>query len=242
MNGRAEKLALMLTLAQEDAGEELRASIARVRERAVDEAAGRTEGWAAMDASARLIRMLELGLGAVCVDDVMSAPPCEEGACKEEESAAKWRFLSDSGLFNCAALALIADMPGERVMLRLESEAYLPVEWWQEAAFAGEVSDKLGAVSPIVLLTAERGRGGREYIDLHTGERLTDCVREKGGALRRVQLRADGTEAGWKQEAAAEQTSASGKPGGNVYLLVGLMILMGGAIYALYKLMFMMAS
>ena len=38
----------------------------------------------------------------------------------------------------------------------------LPGEWWQERALGGAATDMLGAVEPIVLLSADTRRGERE--------------------------------------------------------------------------------
>lgn len=236
----ADKRALELTLAIAGLDESARQSAMRVRGRAFDEAGVRTPGWDALDEAARLTRALELGGAALSADSVMSAAPrAVEGAVEDK---CEWLFLNDRGLFNCAALYVMALKGGKRVMLRLESEMDLPAEWWSEIAFDCAA---LGRLEPIVLSTADPKHGTREYISLANGARVIDEVKEQGGAYLRTQTRRHGAIDAPipDSEQLARATDPNAKPdghGGKMWLLLVAMLACGAALYGLYSLIFSM--
>lgn len=229
---RAEKLALLLTLALEDCDAELRESVLRVKARALEEAEARADDWAELDAGARLARALEAGMAALRRDEVMDAPPGAVDAPAQD--GRRWYFLQDRPLLNCAALVLMASCGGQRAMLRLESEMDLPGEGWQERALGGAATDMLGAVEPIVLLSADTRRGEREYVSLHTGARVTDCVRGEEGGRVRVQLTCGGEE--FIPAPAAGAAGPDARSRRDVWLLLAMLLLGGGALYGAYWL------
>lgn len=234
----ADKRALELTLAIAGLDENTRQSAMRVRSRAFDEAGARTANWDALDEAARLTRALELGGAALGMDAVMAAAPRAVNGAVEDER--EWRFLNDRGLFNCAALYVMALKGRKRTMLRLESEMDLPVEWWSESAFDCAA---LGRLEPIVLATADPKHGTREYINLATDARMIDEVKEQGGTYLRAQTRQHGAIDAPipDSEQLARATDQNAKPderGGNVWLLLVAMLACGAALYGLYSLIF----
>ena len=174
---------------------------------------------------------LNLGMAALSEDTIMS----QADAVNDES---EWYFIEDRGLFNCAALALMARRGKKRAMLRVSTEMDVPPEWWAESAF---MSQKLGHVVPIVLESVDKKRGTREYINLSSGTRMTDSVNTQTGARTQKENRGaiDAPMPDAQQLARATDTEAAPEAhSGRVWLLLLMMLVCGGVLYGMYSLIF----
>ena len=227
----ADRLALELMLAISGMDGDMRASAMRVRDRAFKEAAGRTPAWDSLDEATQITQVLKLGTAALSDDAIMSQTNAVEDDCE-------WYFIEDRGLFNCAALALMAARGEKRAMLRVSTEMDVPPKWWAEIAFTYQ---NLGNVVPIVLESVDKKRGTREYINLSTGARMTDSVNVQTGTRTQNENRGaiDAPMPDAQQLARATDTDAvPDSHSGRVWLLLILMLICGGALYGLYSLIF----
>ena len=227
----ADRLALELMMAISGMDGDERASAMRVRERSLKEASGRIQLWDTLDEAAQITGALDLGMAALSKDTIMS----QADAVNDDS---EWYFLEDRGLFNCAALALMASRGKKRAMLRVSTEMDVPPKWWAESAFA---SQKLGNVVPIVLESVDKKRGTREYINLSTGARMTDSVNAQSGTRIQKENRGaiDAPIPDAQQLARATDTNAAPDAhSGKVWLLLLMMLICGGALYGLYSLIF----
>ena len=227
----ADRLALELMLAISGMDGDERLSAMRVRDRALKEAAGRLLQWNTLDEAAQITGALNLGMAALSDDTIMS----QADAVNDES---EWYFIEDRGLFNCAALALMAKRGKKRAMLRVSTEMDVPPEWWAESAF---MSQKLGHVVPIVLESVDKKRGTREYINLSSGARMTDSVNTQTGARTQKENRGaiDAPMPDAQQLARATDTEAAPEAhSGRVWLLLLMMLVCGGVLYGMYSLIF----